>query len=60
MANDKKSEAPHEGGAPLLNKGDDPSPWLEIPHDPHWLNAVSPEGKEQLVCGDCGMRKDKE
>lgn len=34
---------------------DGPNPWLEIPHDHNWLPAS--DGKE-LVCGDCGLRKD--
>lgn len=34
---------------------DDPNPWLDIEHNHIWLAAN--DGKE-LVCGDCGLRKD--
>lgn len=50
----------HEGDAPLLNEGDERNPWLDIPHDANWLDAVSPDGVPQQVCGDCGLRRNKE
>lgn len=34
---------------------DEPNPWLKIPHPHNWLEANA--GLE-LVCGDCGLRKD--
>lgn len=32
----------------------EPNPWLKIPHDHTWLPASA--GTE-LVCGECGLRK---
>lgn len=32
----------------------EPNPWLKIEHPHNWLPAN--DGKE-LVCGDCGLRK---
>lgn len=34
---------------------DDPNPMLKVEHPHNWLSAS--DGKE-LVCGDCGRRKD--